>query len=684
MKKTLSYGALMLSLLSFNSCSSDMDMPENSADNSARLTLSLPAEVVARGFAEGEHANQLSYAVYLHGEDGTAPGTLVASETKKAVSFTNGVYELPIQLVNGKAYDIVFWADNNSSAMYEFDADNHTVTMTDEAFASNMDEVDAFYGVLTTPVIDGAYSDKVELYRPFAQLNLGASDLDNETFQNVQNITDGKVYAKLTVDTYSKFDIFNGTCTGETVTKTYAMPVDAIDSEANPFPYMSDTYKYVAMHYLLMSKSTPEQESDVVNLKYEFFNDKGAAAPFYSIEVPNVPVRQNYRTNLYGQIFTEDGTISVEIKPGITDINWPVNSTVVTTAEELLDAVASAKNGTTLSIPAGTTITLNVTEDGGDLIGDFLEPSSDIEVHVGGTLAFEGASQIVPMEGARLTLSGEGKVKTSSSAFLMRAEDGDIIVNGNLKFEVTGSGGLGFAANGHTLSVDNAQISSRITNTKSSVLALSDGGTISMNNSTVTSNIRICAYLPGFGESGDMLMTAKNCRFITNVTSDFNSYAFVTYPGKPFKYEFIDSHIASNTGCVYISKGGTLIYKGTSIVKAGRMSNFKNSTEYGKIPVMVENGAKGIQFSGYSGVYNEWNEEDETVATVKDFGADACYMMASHYTGPTVSNSTGEAIPGYSGYKWGEVTTIFTRGMILDLNGEIIDKSSVFKFSYSK
>lgn len=695
MKKTLGFGVLMMSLMSLGSCSSEMDMPQNSNGNSSKFALTLPAEVGSRAFAQGEHVNQLSYAIYLHNGDGTAPGALVASELNKSVSFTKGVYELPVQLVNGKAYDIVFWADCEGG-MYEFDADTHTITMKDAAFASNMDEADAFYGVLTTPVIDGTYSDNVQLYRPFAQLNLGASDLDNEMFHELQEITDGKVYATLTVDSYSQFDIFSGTCAGERVSKTYAMPSDAIDTEANAFPYMSDTYKYVAMHYLLMPESTPEQESDVANLKYEFYNKKDASAPFYSIEVPNVPVRQNYSTNLYGQIFTENGSISVEIKPGITDISWPIKSTVVTTTEELVAAVASAKDGETITIPAGTTITLTAEETpDGVWTGDFFEVSSDIDIHVSGTLAFEGCAQIVAMDNAKLTLSGEGTIKSTSTASLLRADSGDITVNGNLKFELT-NGGLGYAAatihqgeeelTKHTLTIENAEISATLPQVPtSSVLGIADGGTISMKNATVRSNVRVCAYISGIPENNEqMLLTASDCRFIVKADTEFSSYAFVTYPGKLMKYEFIDSYIASNTGCVRVFKDGTLIYKGSSIKKACRMANFKNSGTDTQIPVVVESGATGISISGYSGIYNEWNDDDATIVSVLDRGAANCYMMASYYTGPTQSATTGQVIPGYAGYVWGEISGIFKYGNILTLDGEIVDKTSAFKYRYSK
>ena len=698
MKKLFSTGALMLSILSLGSCSSEMEMPDNPIDKTTRITLSVPAEVVSRSFATGEHANQLSYAVYIHGENNT-PGALVASETKEVTFDNNGSYPLEIELVNGKAYDFIFWADNKDAGAYTFDAVNHTITMTDAAFTSNNDKVDAFYGTLTTPVIDGAYSGNVSLYRPFAQLNLGASDLDDELFNNVQEIDKNKVYTKLTVSTYRSFDIWSGTCAGDAEKVTYSMPADAIDTQENLFPYMSGIYKYVSMHYLLMPKKTADQASDIVGLTYEFYNAPDATDSFYSIEVPNVPVRQNYRTNIYGQIFTDLGTITVDIQSGIYDMTWPIGAKVITTADELINAVKTVKSGSTLVIPAGTTINIDAKFIDGnpenDITGDFIEPTSDIEIRVDGTLAFTGVSQIAPMNGAKVTLSGEGTITSESEAFLLRAEDGDIAVNGNLTLKTTGIAGVGYAINGHSLDFNNAEIVGEIKTPENplyipnSVLGLGEGGNIKMKNTTVKSNAIICSHLNYNATiGGAMTLTAEDCQFINNAQGSddryFKRYAFETYSGKAIRYEFINSPIASNTGCVHVYSGGTLIFKGNGkITGNARMSNFKNTTEFGKIPVVVESGATGIQFNNYSFVYNEWNEEDSSIATVMDKGATACYMMASYYTGPT-HGTDGNIIAAYKGYSWKETTNTFNNGKIMDLNGDIIDKTSVFRYCYSK
>lgn len=675
----------MAGMLSLGSCSSDMDMPDKTAEKSSTISLVLPAGVNTRAFAKGEKANQISYAVYVH-EEGQEPGTPLSYEVGKKVTFdSEGVCNLSIKLVNGKEYDIVFWADNDASSRYTFNPADHSIQMNDEAFTTNMDESDAFYGVLTTPVVDGDYSDRVELTRPFAQLNLGASDLFDKMLEDVHGVREGKVYTTLTVDTYTRFDIFSGKCLDEKpVSKTYAIPTDIIDTKDNEFPFEGSTYKYVSMHYLLMPRIDKNQENDVVNLTYNFYAAPDAAAPFHSVEVPNVPVRQNYRTNLYGQIFTVNGQIEVDIEPGISDINYPINLQA-STLDDLKAAFRAAKSGSVITIPTDASISLTAAETDGEWVGDFLEPEVDMTLQVNGTLNFEGMSHIVPMEKAKLTLTGSGTINSSSGVFLLRAESGDIDVKGNLKFNLSGAGGLGVASNDHKVTFNNVKVKANIANpVNGSVLGMAEGGSIEMANSSVTSNVRIGCYVSDLDYTGDMYMKAENCKFIVNA-STFNSPAFSTYTGKTMKYEMIDTYIASNTGCAYVGEGGTFIFKGSTMSKAGRISNFRNASNYYRTPVLVANGAKGIQISGYAGIYNEWNDDDSTIASVKVAGEAPCYMMQSYYTGPT-ADADGNVIEGYSGYTWGEIptTSIFKYGKVLGLDGNMIDKTSSFKYRYTK
>lgn len=684
MKKILGISAVAFSMLSLCSCSSEIDGPDSPSDNSVRITLSMPSEVLTRTFASGTRVNQLTYAIYEKEE-----GKLIKSETVDA-QFTNGSFTLETELVNGFEYDIVFWADRKSETpYYSFDSETKTIEMNDAAFVSNSDDIDAFFGKTSTDKITHGYNATVALTRPFAQINLGASDLTNTSFIHKfgENVD---ILPELEVKAYKKFNIFDGTVAGEKEDVTYTKPATAIDTENEPYPNNSDVNKYVGMHYMFADNT-----GDVVNPTYHFYTADNSSTEFHKLTVPNVPVRQNYQTNIYGKIFTSDAKLAIELNAGIHSMAWPLGATVVKTLDELRTAVNNAKAGSVILIPDGAEITYNATQTAEEgLEGDILEPTADIEIVVDGVLNFTGVSQITPMEKSTLRLSGNGTVNTTSDAILLRADDGNIIVDGALTFNINGTGGgcAGVARLGGTLTINNATINSNLTS--ASVFTIAEDGNILLNNSTVWSKSYICTYYKEAGNAGaegpEIKLTATGCKFINNNGTN-NWYAFEGYPDKAMQYVFENSYIASNTGCVHGYTGNSVVIKGKNMTQHSVLSKFKNSNisnDEEMVPVILEAGAKTFYINAYSAIYNEWNETENGVATVlKKGNATNLYMLQSYYTGPTVDKSNGDQpIADTSGnnYVWRDVTGIFNGGKVLNLNGEIVDKNQFFKFRYSK
>lgn len=683
MKKILGISAVAFSMLSLCSCSSEIDGPDSPSDNSVRITLSMPSEVLTRTFASGARVNQLTYAIYEKEE-----GKLIKSETVDA-QFTNGSFTLETELVNGFEYDIVFWADRKSETpYYSFDSSTKTIEMKDAAFVSNSDDIDAFFGKTSTDKITHGYNATVALTRPFAQINLGASDLTNTSFIHKfgENVA---ILPELEVKVYKKFNIFDGTVAGEKEDVTYTKPATAIDWKNEPYPNNSNVNKYVGMHYMFADNT-----GDVVNPTYHFYTADNSSTEFHKLTVPNVPVRQNYQTNIYGKIFTSDANLAIELNAGIHSMAWPLGATVVKTPDELRTAVNNAKAGSVILIPDGVEITYNATSSSGTIEGDILEPTADIEIVVDGVLNFTGESQIAPMEKSTLRLSGNGTINKSSDAILLRAEDScNIIVDGGLTFNINGErGSAGVARLGGTLTINNATINSNLTN--NSVFKIAEDGNIKLNNSTVWSKSAVCLYYTDDAttnpENQEMNLTATGCKFINNSQNDINWYAFEGSPNKAMQYVFENSYIASNTGCVHGYTGNSVVIKGKSMTQHSVLSKFKNSNisnDQERVPVILEAGAKTLYINGYSAIYNEWNETDNGVATVlKKGNATNLYMLQSYYTGPTVDKSNGDQpIADTSGnnYVWRDVTGIFNGGKVLNLSGEIVDKNQFFKFRYS-
>ena len=74
------------------------------------------------------------------------------------------------------------------------------------------------------------------------------------------------------------------------------------------------TYKRVSMNYVLASKAG----SQLTQVKASFKHNFNATAPLEQVVI-NVPVRQNHRTNILGNVFTEGNEFTIIVSPGFTD-----------------------------------------------------------------------------------------------------------------------------------------------------------------------------------------------------------------------------------------------------------------------------------------------------------------------------------------------------------------------------
>lgn len=308
MKKSIYLSAAALALLAA-SCSQD-DGPIAGADGMTTFRVSLPADLNSRAFGEGTDSKSLSIAVYKV-TDGTR--TLVmssfagengmnADQIKEITPFGDGftaTYQIP--LVKNEKYDIVFWAQNEACDAYKFDMTTGTMTVN-YAEMKNFDESrDAFVYSLTDYTSAGN-GGEVTLRRPFAQLNVGTSDyaayiaasgLESQTFglevsnvANTLNLIDGKTSTAGTFD--GKVTLANA------------------DPSEETFPVTTEAYKYLAMGYFLVDEAAVinQVSLNVGSEKFATYN--------------NVPVKANYRTNIFGTLLTNRENFEITINPDFT------------------------------------------------------------------------------------------------------------------------------------------------------------------------------------------------------------------------------------------------------------------------------------------------------------------------------------------------------------------------------
>ncbi len=285
MKKCLFLGAVAAMLLGTASCSSDME-PAMDGEVPVSFAIDLGDGVDSRTISDGTGADQLKFAVFENGAEITGLAQTVEVANKQATINT--------KLVKGHTYTFVFWAQNSACTAYNT-ADMSAIKV-DYAANCNDETRDAFYKMDSFTVTE-AFEKTEVLTRPFAQINFLADDA-----AGVVGVDAYK--SKVTVTGVpTTLNTLDGTVGTETTDVTFAL-----DTIPNETLAGYETYKYVAMNYILAATSK-EMKNEVVLTVNDGTQDVN------TVTVTNCPVQRNYRTNIFGSLFTVDGKFNIEIDP---------------------------------------------------------------------------------------------------------------------------------------------------------------------------------------------------------------------------------------------------------------------------------------------------------------------------------------------------------------------------------
>ena len=338
MKKNLIFGLFATAMLLLTTaCQKENDLANG---NEVMVNFEVSAPVIAtRAYSDGETATKLQYAVYNSSEvflkdmfDGKGV------EEKDFTLKTN----VSMRLALGNEYYVLFWAEApNAPYDVNFAEKKLTVNYPDDKTFSNDENRDAFYcwKKVTDEDLRKA-SVKIEMRRPFAQLNIGTGDTKEAAASGVTAKT-----TAVKVKAYQAMNFSTGKVSGlQDVVFDYAdVPTD------EKFPV--DHYDYLAMNYLLVG-ADKEVINEVVFQYTGAENNKIETRTFTSI-----PVRRNYRTNIYGNLLTQAVDFNVEIKPeylgaenqgtpyvSLRNANGEYLGTNYATIEDALQAVTNEYN----------------------------------------------------------------------------------------------------------------------------------------------------------------------------------------------------------------------------------------------------------------------------------------------------------------------------------------------------
>lgn len=287
MRKFLLMAVAVVAMLA-TACTKDNDAIDPAEQTSdVTFTISTIEYITRADYGEGKEATNLHWAVYDH----NTKELLFKSATP--ATMTNLEAQVVIPFVNGMSYDVLFWAEN---AVAPYDVDWNTATMAYEAgsLSANQESYDAFFCYHNVGLVSGPVTKDIKLKRPFAQVNIATADYATAGF----TVNQSKITAE---DVYSAYDLRNGCVTGAKTPIT----LNFATKPEGTITLNSKTYEILSVNYLLVNNNKTN-----IDITMEC---KDAGNNIKSFTYNAVPVQQNYKTNIVGDLLSSGSSASASI-----------------------------------------------------------------------------------------------------------------------------------------------------------------------------------------------------------------------------------------------------------------------------------------------------------------------------------------------------------------------------------
>lgn len=368
------------------------------------FTAALPGEMATKAIGDGMTAKNLYVSVYENDAEKTK------LELDKTATFTDLKTQVTFSLVKGKTYNFVFWAQAAEGAPYDI-TDLKNIKISYEGAVANDENRDAFYATRKELKVNGALTETIKLYRPFAQVNFGTADYDAAVAAGVKPVK--SVFTATDVATI--FDTFEaeGKEAKDIVTFTAsALPDETLVTKAGD-------YKWMTMNYILpMGK---QDAKHISNVTAEFIPETGITVKASS---PQTPVQNNYRTNILGNLLTSQVIFNIEIVPIFNEPDNDIDIVNVKNEASLRALFATGGEATlaadldlgeTVSVAAGKEVTL-------DLNGKTIKNSTDLW---DSPTKEANNWSLFSVKGGSLTIKGAGTLQAKESdCYAVDVQDG--------------------------------------------------------------------------------------------------------------------------------------------------------------------------------------------------------------------------------------------------------------------
>lgn len=374
------------------------------------FTAALPGEMATKALGDGQTAKTLHVSVYENDTEKTHLGDL-----DKTAKFTDLKTQVTFSLVKGKTYNFVFWAQAEGATCYNID-DLKNIKISYEGAVANDETRDAFYATRKELKVNGALTETIKLYRPFAQVNFGTADLLEAAaagFVPKQSVFTATDVANV-FDTFNAEGKVEGPATDKVIFAAAKIPVESL--------VIKDGTKYAWMTMNYIIPVGKQGEKHISNVTAEFITEAGDAITASS---PQTPVQNNYRTNILGNLLTSQVIFNVEIVP---IFNEPDND---------IDIV-NVKNEASLRALFATGGVATLTED--VVLGEtvVVEPGKEVTLDLNGKTVSNTADlwnesiaswSLLSVRGGSLTIKGAGTLQAKENdCFAVDVQDGGTVV----------------------------------------------------------------------------------------------------------------------------------------------------------------------------------------------------------------------------------------------------------------
>lgn len=399
------------------------------------FTAALPGEMATKALGDGQTAKTLYVSVYENDTEKTHLGDL-----DKTATFTDLKTQVTFSLVKGKTYNFVFWAQAEGATCYDID-DLKNIKISYEGAVANDENRDAFYATRKELKVNGALTETIKLYRPFAQVNFGTADLFDAAaagFIPAQS-------AFTATDVANVFDTFNaeGKVEGPATDKVTFAKAEIPGGGETLVTKDGTKYLWMTMNYILPVGK--QGEKHISNVTAEFIPESGDPI---TASAPQAPVQNNYRTNILGNLLTSQVIFNVEIVPIFNEPDNDIDLVNIKNAESLKALFATGGEATlaadlvldeSVAVKSGKEVVLN-------LNGKTVKNNSNSSAfNVYGSLVINGEGTVDggeggdnvavwSMPGGKLTING-GTYTVGADAnglgnSTIYTTGGDVVING--------------------------------------------------------------------------------------------------------------------------------------------------------------------------------------------------------------------------------------------------------------